>query len=103
MLVNKCTYLGDFFGGLWDVLLAAEPGIDCHQKHRVNLVNDFVDATQRRGWINGNADMCTSSFDELDGAMQVGRGFDVDTDLICAGSGEAFDIALWLDNHQVTI
>jgi hypothetical protein len=41
--------------------------------------------------------------DELDGAMQVGRGFEVHADLVGAGLRHRLHIAFGLDNHQVAI
>ncbi|ETH09940.1 transposase, IS481 family [Bordetella pertussis 2371640] len=86
-----------------DERLPAEAGVHRHQQHHVQLVHHIVHVVQRRGRVEHQAGLAAVVADQRQRAVDVARGFRMESDDVGAGLGELrHDFVDRLD-HQVHV
>ena len=83
--------------------LAAEAGIDRHDQHEVDQVDDIFDRAHRRAGIEHHAGLLAQRADRLQRPMQMRAGLGMDGDLVAAGLGEGFEIGIAWRDHQMGV
>ncbi|MNH27431.1 hypothetical protein D3C79_875430 [compost metagenome] len=83
--------------------LAAKAGVDRHQQDHVNFVHDVIQVAQRRRRVEYQTGLATVLFNQLNGAIDVFRGFRMERDVVGARGGEIRDNAINRFHHQVHV
>ena len=102
-LVAQAAEVGDALDGAGQELLSAEAGIDAHDEDMMHHRKDFREHFDRRGGIEDDAGEHAMIQDQLQGAVQVAAGFDLDRDHVGAGFGEGGDVLVGILDHEVAI
>jgi len=83
--------------------LAAEAGVDRHQQHQVQIVEQPLQGVQRCRRIEHQPGLAALGLDQLQRAVDVAAGFGVEADQAGAGSGEIGHDAVDRLDHQMHV
>jgi hypothetical protein len=97
---SECADLGEDVG---DESLSAEPRIHRHEQYEVDVLEDVLDEGERRVRVEADADPRPGRADDLQRAVQVGTGLDVDRDRVRPGLAELRDVGVGPLDHQVNV
>src|SRR5207237_1220533 len=86
-----------------DERLAAKARIDAHQENIIYITQRFFNGDQRRRRIEHHARTTAEVAYGRQRPVQVGDGFDVDGDQVCAGAREVGDVAVGIGDHQMAV
>jgi hypothetical protein len=101
--MHHMAHAADFVGAGGNISLTAKAGVDAHHQNLVNIGQNFFKGGCRGGGIKSDTSLYACFFNHLDGAVQVGAGFDMDGDEVGTGLGKGGNVFFWFDNHQVGV
>ncbi len=100
---NQRAHRGDLVELRLDEALAAEAGIDRHDQHEIDQVDDVLQRGDRRAGIERDAGLLAERADRLQRAVHVRTGLDMHGDDVGAGFGEGIQIGIARRDHQMHV
>src|SRR5712692_4127785 len=98
---NHLAQAGDFGQRFGDELLAAEAGVDGHDKHHVDQGEYIFEQEDGGRWVERDCCHFARYSDLLDDAVQVRANLLVDDNHAGSGLCEILDVSFGVGNHQV--
>ena len=86
-----------------DERLAAEPGVDGHDQHEIDLVDQVVEDFGGRRRIERDAGLLAQRLDRLHRAMRVGTRFGMDGDDVGTRCGKCLKVGIDRRDHQMDV
>jgi hypothetical protein len=101
--VDHVAYRSDLGEDLRQKGLTAKAGIDAHDEHKVACPDDVANRLLAGRRIEDDPGALAQVVNVLDGAIQVGGGFDMHAEHVGPRLGEVIEVLLRLDDHQMHV
>src|SRR5712692_7190261 len=102
-VVDFPACVAQLFQGVGDELLPAKSRIHRHDENQVELVQDVIEAGQRRGGVQYKARLAARIMDQADGAIDVLARLRVEADDVRPGASEIRNDPIDRSDHQVHV
>src|SRR5439155_9686330 len=102
-LLDHLTDTPDLWQGGGEEMLMPEAGVDSHDQHLLNILQDFLQHRGRGCRVYDHSSPFTQCLDALYGTVQIAVAFPVNEERIRAGLDELVQEQVRIRDHQVNL